>query len=84
MARRVPWGPGMTAPRRVIPGARYLLSRRCSERRFFLRPSEAVNDMLRYVLAVAAERYGVVLHSFCVLSNHLHVVLTDVRESSCL
>ncbi len=69
----------MTVPRRVVPGARYLLSRRCSERRFFLRPSKAVNDILRYVLAVAAERYGVVLHAFCVLSNHVHVVLTDVK-----
>ena len=69
----------MTAPRRVVPGAQYLLTRRCSERRFFLRPSKAVNDTLRYVLAVAAERYGVVLHAFCVLSNHVHVVLTDVR-----
>ncbi len=38
-----------------------------------------MNDILRYVLAVATERYGVVLHSFCVLSNHVHVVLTDVK-----
>ncbi len=69
----------MTAPRRVVPDTQYLLSRRCSERRFFLRPSKALNDILRYILAVAAERYGVVLHAFCVLSNHLHIVLTDVK-----
>ncbi len=56
-----------------------MLTRRCSERRFFLRPSKAVNEIVSYVLAVAAERYGVVLHAFCVLSNHLHVVLTDVE-----
>ncbi len=79
MAHPVPCRAGMTAPRYVVPGAQYLLTRRCSERRFFLRPSKAVNDLLRYVLAVAAERYGVILHAFCVLSNHVHVVLTDAR-----
>jgi hypothetical protein len=38
-----------------------------------------VNEVLRYLLAVAAERFGIVLHAFCVLSNHLHIVLTDTR-----
>jgi REP element-mobilizing transposase RayT len=69
----------MTAPRRVVPDAQQLLTRRCSERRFFLRPSNAVNEILRYVLAVAVQRHGVLLHAYCVLSNHLHVVVTDVK-----
>ena len=69
----------MTAPRRILQDATYLVTRRCSERRFFLRPSRAVNDVVRYVLAVASERYGVLIHAFCVLSNHLHLVVTDVR-----
>jgi REP element-mobilizing transposase RayT len=38
-----------------------------------------LNETLRYILAVAAERYGVAIHAFCVLSNHLHCVLTDVK-----
>ena len=67
----------MTAPRRILPGVLYMLSRRCSERRFFLRPSKAVNEILRYLLAVAAERFGISLHAFCVLSNHYHLALTD-------
>jgi REP element-mobilizing transposase RayT len=67
----------MTAPRQVLPGSTYLVTRRCSERRFFLRPSQTVNDIFRYVLAVAAERYGILLHAFCVLSNHYHLVVTD-------
>jgi REP element-mobilizing transposase RayT len=33
--------------------------------------------VLRYCLAVAAERTGVKIHAFCVMSNHLHAVLTD-------
>ncbi len=79
MARSVPMRAGMTAPRRIVPDTQHLLTRRCSERRFFLRPSKAVNDILRYILAVAVERYGVALHAYCVLSNHLHLVVTDVK-----
>jgi putative transposase len=67
----------MTAPRRVLPGTLYLLSRRCLERRFFLRPSKAVNAIFQYVLAVAAHRYGIVIHAYCALSNHFHCVVSD-------
>jgi REP element-mobilizing transposase RayT len=63
----------------VLPGTTYLVTRRCSERRFFLRPSEIVNEIFLYVLAVAARRYGVLVHAFCVLSNHVHLVVTDVE-----
>ncbi len=67
----------MTAPRQVLPGTTYLVTRRCSERRFFLRPSKSTNAIFGYVLAVAAARYGVLVHAYCVLSNHFHLVVTD-------
>lgn len=67
----------MTAPRRVLPGTVYLITRRCSERRCFLRPSSEVNEIFLFVLARAARRYGVLVHVFCVLSNHVHLVITD-------
>ncbi len=67
----------MTAPRQVLNGASYLVTRRCSERRFFLRPSKKTTAIFRYVLAVVAARYDILIHAFCVLSNHFHVVLTD-------
>jgi REP element-mobilizing transposase RayT len=67
----------MTAPRQVVPGKSYLVTRRCSERRFFLRPSQRVNEIFLYVLAVAAERFGIRVHVLCVLSNHFHLVVTD-------
>jgi putative transposase len=44
----------MTAARRVLPGQTYLVTRRCSERRFFLRPSTVTNAIFLYALAVAA------------------------------
>jgi REP element-mobilizing transposase RayT len=67
----------MTAPRQVLPGVTYLVTRRCSERRFFLRPSPVTNEIFLYVLAVAARRFGVQIHAFCVLSNHYHLLVTD-------
>jgi putative transposase len=69
----------MSLPRSVLPGTTYLISRRCSERRLFLRPSPATNRILLYCLAVAAARTGVRLHAFGFLSNHYHLVATDRR-----
>jgi putative transposase len=68
----------MTPPRRVLAGTSYLVTRRCSERRFFLKPCRLTNEIFLYVLAVAARRYGILVHAFCVLSNHCHLVVTDV------
>jgi REP element-mobilizing transposase RayT len=69
----------MSAPRPVVKGTTYLVTRRCSERRFFLRPSRAVNEVFLFLLAVAAERFGLRVHLFCVLSNHFHLLLTDPK-----
>jgi putative transposase len=69
--------PRMTSPRQVLPGATYLITRRCSERRFFLRPSRISNAIFVFVLAIAAQRFGIRVHAFCVLSNHFHLVVTD-------
>lgn len=68
----------MTAPRQILPGAAYLITRRCTQREFLLRPSELTNQIILYVLGVAAQRTGVIVHAYCVMSNHLHLVLTDV------
>jgi putative transposase len=67
----------MTAPRQVRPGTVYLVTRRCAQRQFLLRPSKTVNEVFRYVLAAAAGRYGILVHAYCVLSNHYHLVVTD-------
>jgi REP element-mobilizing transposase RayT len=67
----------MTAPRQVLEGSCYLVTRRCLERRFFLRPSPRTTAAFRYLLAVAASRHGIRVHAFCVLSNHVHLVVSD-------
>ncbi len=68
----------MSPPRNVRPGVTYLLTRRCYQRTFRLRPSEQTNLIFRYCLGLAAAKTGVELHAVCVMSNHHHIVLTDV------
>jgi REP element-mobilizing transposase RayT len=67
----------MTAPRRIVKGVTYLVTRRCAGRQFLLRPSPMTRAIFLYVLAVAAERFGIQVHAFCVLSNHWHAIITD-------
>jgi len=67
----------MTAPRQVLPGTTYLVTRRCSQRQLLLRPSSLTNQLVGYVLAVAAQRFAIQVHAMCVMSNHVHLVLTD-------
>jgi putative transposase len=67
----------MTAPRQVLNGTTYLVTRRCVQRQFFLKPSRVTNEVFQYLLATAAQRYGVELHAYCVMSNHYHLVVTD-------
>jgi REP element-mobilizing transposase RayT len=66
-------------PRRILPGETYLVTRRCYQRTFRLRPSAETNRIFLYCLAFAAERTGVILHAACVMSNHHHLVVTDPR-----
>lgn len=67
----------MTAPRQILPGTTYLVTRRCAQRQFLLTPSAVTNRVFLYVLAVAARRFGVRVHAYCVMSNHFHLVVSD-------
>ncbi len=69
----------MTSPRRVIAGATLMIARRCLNQMFLLRPSRRANELFGYILAVAAKKHRILLHAYCVLSNHFHLVLTDVE-----
>lgn len=69
----------MTKPRCVIPGVTYLLTRRCSERRFFLLPEPAVTLIFEYLLGLLSKQYGIQIHAYVVMSNHYHLVLTDIE-----
>ncbi len=69
----------MTQPRAVTPGKTYTITRRCFGRRHLLRPSDALNNLFVYCLALAAAHFGVAIHRVMVMSNHYHIVLTDTR-----
>jgi REP element-mobilizing transposase RayT len=69
----------MTAPRQVLPGVTYLVTRRCARREFLLRPGKVTNQTFLFLLALAARRFSIQVHAFCVLSNHFHLVLTDPK-----
>jgi putative transposase len=71
----------MPTPRRVLPGMTYLLTRRCIERRFLFTPDpdRHMGRIFGYCLAVASERYGILVHASVTLSNHWHLVVTDVH-----
>jgi putative transposase len=66
-------------PRRIVPGDTYLITRRCYQRTFRLRPSRETNAIFAYCLALALAKTGVELHAVCVMSNHHHLVVTDPR-----
>ena len=49
---------------------------RTVQRRFLLKPSEALNDRIVGVIGRALEMYPVELYLFVVLSNHMHLILS--------
>ncbi|HXU61412.1 MAG TPA: hypothetical protein VN962_06910 [Polyangia bacterium] len=65
--------------RPVIEHRTYMFTRRCSERRFFLRPDPETTNAFWYCLGWAAEKHGQIIHAAVALSNHTHVVATDPR-----
>lgn len=71
--------PSMSQPRTILPGATYLLTRRTLRRHLLFRPDAVITRLVVYTLAVSAHRYGVQVHALCLMSTHLHVVVTDVH-----
>jgi REP element-mobilizing transposase RayT len=67
----------MSAPRQILPGSTYLVTRRCTQRQFWLKPTRLTSQIVAYCVAYAAARTQIQLHAVCVLSNHWHAVLTD-------
>jgi putative transposase len=55
-----------------------MITRRCSERRFFLRPDDETNNAFIYCLGVAAQKYGVKVIFTVTMSNHHHTGVVDV------
>ena len=72
----------MSQPRQIIPGQYYMLTRRCTQRQFLLRPDATTSNIFTYCLAVAAQRYEIDVLLAVAESNHHHTVIFD-RHGRC-
>lgn len=60
------------------PGRSWMLTSRCLESRFFLKPDPEAVQIMGFILARALRLFpGIELAAFTILSNHLHFVVTD-------
>ncbi len=64
-------------PRPVLPRQFYLITRRCTQRQFLLRPDPATNNAFLYCLSEAASRCEIDILLPCAMSNHYHAVIYD-------
>lgn len=71
----------MSQPRVIVPGATYLITRRALRRHLLFRPDATITQLVIYTLIVSARRYGLRVHALCMMSSHLHLVVTDVHGS---
>ncbi|MDA3902779.1 MAG: transposase, partial [Desulfuromusa sp.] len=58
----------------VYPGAYYHVTSRGNERKDVFKSQRDREKFLEY-LTSATERYGAVVHAFCLMSNHYHLLL---------
>ena len=72
-------GPGMSRPRRICADDTVMKQKRCYNRELRLRPDRIVVQIILYALAYTAQKYSIVLHEFCVLGNHDHLIFSDPK-----
>jgi REP element-mobilizing transposase RayT len=69
----------MTLPRCIIAGRTCFITARAVRRMFLFLPERDVVRVFEYLLAVAANKFGVRIHEALCMSNHFHILLTDVE-----
>lgn len=72
----------MTRRRIIQDGKTWALSRRSTHRHYLFNPDQArhIEQAYWYCLAVAANKYGILVHAACLMSTHEHEVVTDTRS----
>jgi REP element-mobilizing transposase RayT len=63
--------------RRIEKESVYLVTKKCHDDLFFLVPDPQADWMLLFTLIRYAQKYNLLIHGFCFMSNHFHIVLTD-------
>ena len=64
-------------PRPVVPGEYVMVTRRCTQRTFLLRPDAETNQTYLYCLGLAAQRAKVDLIHAMTCTNHGHLECFD-------
>ncbi len=54
-----------------------MITRRCTQRQFLMRPDRETNNAFIYCLAVAAKRFGIRVLFTVAMSNHHHTGIYD-------
>jgi putative transposase len=67
----------MTKPRQFLPNSTYFITRRATQREFWLKPTPQTTQIFLYCIAMAAQKTGVRLNAACVMSNHWHAIVSD-------
>jgi len=66
----------MAKPRYIPPNSTVEITDKCINDMLLLRPSPELNDLFLGILGMALTKFGVLLHAFVVMSNHLHMLVT--------
>jgi len=67
----------MTLPRQILPGRFYVVTRRCTQQQFLLRPDDETNNAFLYCLTEAAQRHRIDVILPSAMSNHHHTTVFD-------
>ena len=67
----------MTVPRPVFPGQFLMITRRCTQQEFLLRPDKETNENYAYCLAEAASRFDITVILSQMEPNHHHTTVWD-------
>lgn len=71
----------MTAPRCIFPGTFWMITRRCLEGMFLLRPDAETNNNFLYCLIEAARKFDIHIILPQMMSNHHHTLIYDPYDN---
>ena len=69
----------MSLAREVLPGQTYMITRRCTQRQFLMRPDKDTNNAFIYCLAEAAARFRIQVLFTAAMANHHHTGIYDAE-----
>jgi len=72
----------MSLPREILPNRFWMLTRRCTQRMFLLRPDDEMNNAFLYCVIEAALKFDIQLLLPQMMSNHHHTPFHDPRGNA--